>query len=104
VALYCISSNHGACIYEWKKLGANHVYPSSAIIYVNEGGLYQCTVESNGNNKVASCRNLTIVLITLRQQQLTTELVQPTHTIYTYIKTIKPQLQNKGQLNSTKHA
>ena len=47
VTLYCISSHHGNCSYAWKKLGdeGGRVFPSTPVVYVNEGGLYQCTVK-----------------------------------------------------------
>ena len=49
--LYCISSKHGFCTYTWSKLGeADKTFPSSAVIYVMEVGLYQCCVESDGEH------------------------------------------------------
>lgn len=49
VSLYCISSNHGSCTYHWKKFGerGRSSFPSSPVVYVNEGGVYQCSIKSD---------------------------------------------------------
>ena len=50
VALYCVASNHGSCAYHWRKFGVKGrlVFPSSPVVYVNEGGVYQCEIKSDG--------------------------------------------------------
>ena len=55
VTLYCIASNHGCCSYHWRKLGETTLtFPSSPVIYINGGGLYQCTVKSHGLMDISS--------------------------------------------------
>ena len=45
ICLVCISSLHGACNYCWKVIsGSKREFPKSPVVYVNKGGLYQCTV------------------------------------------------------------
>lgn len=47
VTLYCVSSVHVETTYCWKILGdasCKRVFPSTPVIYVNSGGLYQCTL------------------------------------------------------------
>ena len=43
---YCVvSSQHIACSYSWKVIsGQKRVLPSSSVIYVNKGGVFQCTM------------------------------------------------------------
>ena len=46
VMIFCLSSLHGANTYHWEKLGdATRQFPSTPVIYVNEGGLYQCSLK-----------------------------------------------------------
>lgn len=49
VTLYCVASNHGLCKYHWRKFGEKGrlTFPSSPVVYVNEGGVYQCTIKSD---------------------------------------------------------
>ena len=43
--LYCLSSSHGRCKYEWKMFGyPSKVFPSTPVVYVKQQGLYMCTV------------------------------------------------------------
>ena len=53
VILYCVSSTHGHCEYTWRKIGeVDHdgkCFPSTPVIYVKEGGLYQCAVKTGSD-------------------------------------------------------
>ena len=53
VILYCVSSTHGHCNYIWRKIGQvaheGKQFPSTPVIYVKEGGLYQCVVKAGGD-------------------------------------------------------
>jgi len=54
VALYCISSWHEQCSYAWRRIGDEvdlAPYPSTPVIYIKEGGLYQCTATSKYSAK-----------------------------------------------------
>lgn len=53
VTLYCVASNHGLCTYHWRKFGerGRFTFPSSPVVYVNEGGVYQCTIKSDDVEK-----------------------------------------------------
>ena len=42
IPLYCVASTHNSCTYQWIRYGHKDTYPSTAVIYVNEAGLYQC--------------------------------------------------------------
>jgi len=55
VAYYYMSSKHGSCIYHWRKIGDYEGlnFPSTPVIYINEGGLYQCKV-TNDDDSVQS--------------------------------------------------
>lgn len=47
VALYCISSQHSTTEYCWTIIGEstpNRKFPSTPVIYVSKGGIYQCVV------------------------------------------------------------
>ena len=52
--LYCISSTHGHCEYAWRKIGdiEEKQFPSSPVIYIKDGGLYQCMVKT-GDDKIS---------------------------------------------------
>ena len=53
--LYCVASNHGTCTYHWKKHGGGQSnFPSSPVIYVNEGGVYQCLIKTENSEDVSS--------------------------------------------------
>ena len=55
VALYCVASYHGSCTYHWKKFGRGRLtFPSSSVVYVNEGGVYQCAIKTEGIEEVFS--------------------------------------------------
>ncbi len=43
--IYCISTHHATATYRWRKLGEpDKRFPYTAVIYVNEIGIYQCSV------------------------------------------------------------
>jgi hypothetical protein len=45
VALYCLANFHPMCTYEWKVIGEkSRHFPPTPLIYVDEAGLYQCSV------------------------------------------------------------
>lgn len=48
VALYCVSSLHSTSEYCWSVVGDKSKFPSTPVLYVNKGGLYQCTVSNDG--------------------------------------------------------
>lgn len=49
VALYCVSSTHAGSQYSWSTIvGETREFPSTPVIYVNKGGVYQCTVKFEG--------------------------------------------------------
>ncbi len=42
---YCIGTHHATATYQWRKLGEpDKKLPYTAVIYVNEIGIYQCSV------------------------------------------------------------
>ena len=46
VTLYCVSSTHAGSQYTWSTIvGEPMEFPSTPVIYVNKGGLYQCIVK-----------------------------------------------------------
>ena len=43
VPLYCISTCHGFVSYAWRKVAnPEQHFPDTAVIYVQDAGLYQC--------------------------------------------------------------
>ena len=55
VTLYCVASSHGKCTYHWKKFGrGKSTFPSSPVIYINEGGLYQCIIKTGEEKEISS--------------------------------------------------
>lgn len=63
VMLYCLSSFHGASTYYWKKFGnASSHYPSTPVIYVHEGGLYQCSIKLDSHTIQGSIINVRVEL------------------------------------------
>ena len=52
VILYCICSLHSLASYKWEKIGEpQRSFPSTSVLYIREGGLFSCTVESRGQVK-----------------------------------------------------
>ena len=50
--LYCIASLHGICTYQWEIIGerdSTQHFPSSPVVYINKGGLYQCKALCNSD-------------------------------------------------------
>ena len=54
VPLYCVASVHGSCSYVWVHLDSESEerlkFASSAVIYVNRSGFFQCSVEHEGKS------------------------------------------------------
>lgn len=47
IPLYCVSSLHSLSTYNWRKFGdpaKSRRFQSSAVIYLREEGLFECTV------------------------------------------------------------
>ena len=58
--LYCLSSKNRSCSYQWSWFGANGrlEFPSTPVVYVNEGGLYQCEVDDNNDSLLSKLINV----------------------------------------------
>ena len=60
VCLYCISSRHEQCTYEWRQLDkADKVFVNTPVLYVKSGGLYQYTVRT-GKTFLCGCPTLSV--------------------------------------------
>ena len=63
VTLYCVASKHGDCRYEWKRLDDRElVFPDTPVLYVNCGGLYQCTIFSGENGEHVTSKVINVEL------------------------------------------
>lgn len=54
VPVYCVASVNGSCSYVWEHVGSEAKeqlkFPSSAVIYVNKSGFFQCSVQHGGKS------------------------------------------------------
>ena len=66
VTLVCLSSTHGlstGCHYGWEKLGEQATtYPNSPVIFVNQCGLYKCSVQFEARRLSSSIFNVSVEL------------------------------------------
>ena len=61
VPLCCISTSHGVVSYMWRKVGCpNRHFPDIAVVYVDEAGIYQCTVSADRSQVKSSLIDLRI--------------------------------------------
>ena len=44
VTLYCMPSTHAGSQYKWARIDGKAKFPSTPVVYINEGGVYQCTI------------------------------------------------------------
>ena len=66
VTLVCLSSTHGlstGCHYGWEKLGERATtYTNSPVIFVNQCGLYKCSVQFKARRLSSSIFNVSVEL------------------------------------------
>ncbi len=44
IPLVCLATQHASASYEWTKVGTLDTFPSTAIVFIREVGLYKCSV------------------------------------------------------------